>query len=78
MSGGNEGISLSVPGRLCLFGEHSDWAAQYGRKEITKTLLTAGAKVNVKDKNGKTPLTVAQNNGHAELADLLLEHGARE
>ena len=22
---------LFVPGRLCLFGEHSDWAAQYGR-----------------------------------------------
>ncbi len=25
-----ENISLFVPGRLCLFGEHSDWAAQYG------------------------------------------------
>ena len=25
-----EGISLFVPGRLCLFGEHSDWAAEYG------------------------------------------------
>jgi len=23
-------ISLFVPGRLCLFGEHSDWAAHYG------------------------------------------------
>jgi galactokinase len=23
-------VSLFVPGRLCLFGEHSDWAAQYG------------------------------------------------
>ncbi|MFC1636357.1 mevalonate kinase [Planctomycetota bacterium] len=23
-------INLSVPGRLCLFGEHSDWAADYG------------------------------------------------
>jgi galactokinase len=26
----NEQVSLFVPGRLCLFGEHSDWAAQYG------------------------------------------------
>lgn len=23
-------VKLSVPGRLCLFGEHSDWAAEYG------------------------------------------------
>ena len=23
-------IEISVPGRLCLFGEHSDWAADYG------------------------------------------------
>ena len=23
--------SLFVPGRICLFGEHSDWAAQYGK-----------------------------------------------
>jgi len=23
-------VRLSVPGRLCLFGEHSDWAAEYG------------------------------------------------
>jgi len=23
-------VTLSVPGRLCLFGEHSDWAAEYG------------------------------------------------
>lgn len=21
---------ISSPGRLCLFGEHSDWASQYG------------------------------------------------
>ncbi len=25
-----EPIKLFVPGRLCLFGEHSDWAAQFG------------------------------------------------
>ena len=23
-------VPLFVPGRLCLFGEHSDWAAEYG------------------------------------------------
>ena len=25
----NNSISLFVPGRLCLFGEHSDWAGLY-------------------------------------------------
>jgi galactokinase len=25
-----QGVSLFVPGRLCLFGEHCDWAAEYG------------------------------------------------
>ncbi len=24
-------VELFVPGRICLFGEHSDWAAQFGR-----------------------------------------------
>jgi len=26
-----DSIDLFVPGRLCLFGEHADWAAQFGR-----------------------------------------------
>lgn len=26
---GNKIINLFVPGRLCLFGEHSDWAGKY-------------------------------------------------
>ena len=30
MSESTDGTRLFVPGRLCLFGEHSDWAAQYG------------------------------------------------
>ena len=31
MSDGDRAVELFVPGRLCLFGEHSDWAAEYGR-----------------------------------------------
>ena len=26
----NGQVELFVPGRLCLFGEHSDWAAEFG------------------------------------------------
>ncbi|MBR2275422.1 MAG: hypothetical protein IJ873_05085, partial [Lachnospiraceae bacterium] len=29
MAGNNQKIKLFVPGRLCLFGEHSDWAGGY-------------------------------------------------
>lgn len=29
-SGQDEQFDISTPGRLCLFGEHSDWAADYG------------------------------------------------
>jgi galactokinase len=31
MSDTTDTAELFVPGRLCLFGEHSDWAAQFGR-----------------------------------------------
>ena len=30
MPASDNNVTLFVPGRLCLFGEHSDWAAQYG------------------------------------------------
>ena len=30
MTEGGEQTALFVPGRLCLFGEHSDWAAEHG------------------------------------------------
>ena len=30
MVDGNQNTTLFVPGRLCLFGEHSDWAAEQG------------------------------------------------
>ncbi len=30
MEENENGIRMFIPGRLCLFGEHSDWAAEYG------------------------------------------------
>jgi len=35
----NEVISLFVPGRLCLFGEHSDWA---GLQRIINSNIVPG------------------------------------
>ena len=28
----NDNIKIFVPGRLCIFGEHSDWAGEYRLK----------------------------------------------
>ena len=48
---------IFVPGRLCLFGEHSDWASEY-KKENNKiigsaivTCLNIGIKAKVKENN---------------------------
>ncbi len=30
MTGGRDSVELFVPGRVCLLGEHADWAGQYG------------------------------------------------
>jgi hypothetical protein len=32
---------IFVPGRLCLFGEHSDWAGSHCRREIAGLLCHA-------------------------------------
>ncbi|XP_053244896.1 fibronectin type 3 and ankyrin repeat domains protein 1 isoform X1 [Podarcis raffonei] len=47
-----------------------------GKADVATTLLDAGADVNAKDKDGKTPLMVAALNNHEELVALLLERGA--
>jgi len=41
-------------------------------------LLEKGADVNVKDKDGKTALIYASENGHKEVAALLKSYGATE
>ena len=37
----NEKIELFVPGRLCIMGEHSDWAGKYRNvnNKIEKVML---------------------------------------
>jgi len=40
-------------------------------------LVDAGANVNLADRNGTTPLHLAQANGHREMAELLQHAGAR-
>ena len=41
-------------------------------------LIAAGANVNAKDGDGLTPIWYAKDEVHAEIVELLLEHGAKE
>ena len=49
-----------------------------GDKEIVDLLLSKGADVNNKDKNGVTPLHWAAKLGHKEVVELLRKHGGVE
>uniref|UniRef100_A0A8D1BMC9 Fibronectin type 3 and ankyrin repeat domains protein 1 n=1 Tax=Sus scrofa TaxID=9823 RepID=A0A8D1BMC9_PIG len=51
-------------------------SAVSGNQKVASLLIDAGADVNVKDKDGKTPLMVAVLNNHEELVQLLLDKGA--
>ncbi|XP_067565177.1 fibronectin type 3 and ankyrin repeat domains protein 1 [Pseudorca crassidens] len=51
-------------------------SAVSGNQEVASLLIDAGADVNMKDKDGKTPLMVAVLNNHEELVQLLLDKGA--
>ena len=47
------------------------WASFYGRVEIAKLLLAAGAKKDKINTFGKTALTLATREGHHEIVQLL-------
>ncbi len=34
-----DSVELFVPGRLCLFGEHSDWAGSYARHAFCRAWM---------------------------------------
>jgi len=51
-----------------------------GSKEMVELLIAKGADINAKDNIGigHTPLDIAVEKGHKEIADLLRKHGAKE
>uniref|UniRef100_A0A668ATC1 Fibronectin type III and ankyrin repeat domains 1 n=1 Tax=Myripristis murdjan TaxID=586833 RepID=A0A668ATC1_9TELE len=51
-------------------------SAVTGNANVASILLGAGADINVRDRDGKTPLMIAVLNNHEDLVKLLLENGA--
>ncbi|KAM5141091.1 fibronectin type 3 and ankyrin repeat domains protein 1 [Mantella aurantiaca] len=51
-------------------------SAVTGNTDIAHCLISAGAEVNAKDRDGKSPLMVAALNNHEDLVRLLIESGA--
>lgn len=52
-------------------------AAGHGHKFVVSALIDAGADVNNPGRNNIPPLSYASEDGHFEVAKLLLQHGAR-
>jgi len=66
--GCNEGYSHALHG-----------AVNFGHTALVEWLLETGVEnINMQNFQGKTPLTVAFEGGHAEIAELLRQHGGRE
>ncbi|KAL2191559.1 ankyrin [Thermothelomyces heterothallicus CBS 203.75] len=51
------------------------WAADGGHVEAALELLRAGARLGIKDRNGRTPEDLARLKGFREMEQLFMEHG---
>ncbi|XP_031417020.1 fibronectin type 3 and ankyrin repeat domains protein 1 [Clupea harengus] len=71
-----DGCKVDVRDRVSNWTPLMRVSAVSGDAEMAALLIRAGADVNVKDRDGKTPLMVAVLNNHEELVKLLLENGA--
>jgi len=53
-------------------------ASANGKSEVVELLISKGADLNLRNGIGTTPLKIAIEKGHEDIADLLRSHGARE
>jgi ankyrin repeat protein len=53
------------------------YASERGQVNVVKYLIKHGANINAKKKNGDTALSLAENNGHTEVARILREAGTK-
>lgn len=83
---GNEELAKAAlkkganPNEACLIRDQRTYplieAALKGHPRIVEVLLNAGADVNIKKRNGESPIADASCYDHYEVAKILLEHGA--
>ena len=53
-------------------------AAAFGRPRMAEWLIANGAKIDVPSYNGQTPLALAIDRGHHDVAELLRQHGGKD
>jgi len=63
---------------LCNSGTPLGRASAHRRLECARFLLEHGADVHIRDPSGQTPFQVATEKQHVQIAQLLLEYGAKE
>ena len=51
-------------------------AAVLAQRDVVASLAAAGAKINLADKSGNTPLHYVSGNGDQKMVELLVEYGA--
>ncbi len=81
--------NLNLVSDLIVLGANLDWqdednynftalhrAAGYGRVEIARMLIDAGANLNVQNTWGNTPLRMGAGNGRVEIVRMLIDAGA--
>ncbi|KAM6956165.1 fibronectin type 3 and ankyrin repeat domains 1 protein [Aplochiton taeniatus] len=71
-----DGCELDVRDNVSYWTPLMRVSATGGNPAVASLLISAGADVNTRDKDGKTPLMVAVLNNHEELVQLLLDSGA--
>ncbi|KAK4213862.1 ankyrin repeat-containing domain protein [Rhypophila decipiens] len=53
------------------------WAAKFGREDIARSLISKGADIQARDREGRSPVWWASCCGYGEIVRLLIEHGAK-
>jgi ankyrin repeat protein len=53
-------------------------AAAFGRLGMAEWLIANGAKIDAPSYNGKTPMALAIDGGHDDVAELLRQHGGKD
>lgn len=72
----HDGCKVDVKDNISLWTPLMRVSAVTGNADVASLLVKAGADVNMRDKDGKTPLMVAVLNNHEKLVQLLSEKGA--